>query len=206
LAHDDRPYDDIEVATFGAQIRVNASTLNGSANQDLPNGAAFEGLQLIDYDELVDRSETLMLLTAEHRLDAYANATGLSDGTVRAEIEISASPVTQAAAAVQEDAETPVIGGSSARARSTMDDSIDIIGRPLLDVTQAPFNSTQSGLGGGGSSSGDRTQLRRPPAELAEFHPRDEIFANGFVECSNVDNQAIHADINGYHVYGVLDD
>lgn len=196
----ERDFNDIEVASFNSRVAVAAADLNGTTGTG-GESDAFEGLELIDYDDLVDRNESLYLLRAEHRLTAYANSTETADGTVRAQVEISASPSRNLPQGVATGAiSSPVIGGNKT------DDTIDLIGRPMTAVGHAPFSDGATGVGGGGSAGEDSLVIENIPPEMGSFHPRDELFLNGLFVAWNIDDAAVHLDVTGQHVYGVLAD
>lgn len=200
-------FDDIEVVSFSANIGITADDLSGGTGFGGGDSADFEGVQVIDYDEVVDRNEELHLLEASHRLTVYANSTETADGNVAGAVEISASPsrsqvVVRAVSPTQTEELEPgdAVGGSES------DDSIDIVGRPLSTVGHAPFSDGASGTGGGGSSGRDSYDGDTFPAEYGRFHPRDELFVNGELVAWNVDDAGVHASISGQHIYGVMSD
>jgi hypothetical protein len=201
LSHDETSFDDIEVATFRAQQGVEASNLSGATGFSGGDSFGFSGQEIIDYDDIVDRNEELRLLSAYHALDVWVNSTETADGTVRAQLTVSASPSRTLASTVG----TNTVDGDVVGAEE-MDDSIDFIGPIMTAVGTGPFSDGGSGVGGGGSAGEDRWQGHRFPVELGRFHPRDELFCNGYIDVWNIDDAGVHVDITGQHVYGVLDD
>jgi len=200
-------WDDIEVVSFGANLGVQASNLGGGTGFNGGTNDAVEGVQLIDYDEIVDRNEELRLLSAAHVLSVYANSTETEDGTVVGSFEISADPSESRVTDVQ----TRPRGGQSQPpdnvvGTSADDDSIDLVGRVLTATAHAPFSDSSSGSGGGGSAGEDRYESAMWPAEYGRFHPRDELFCNGRLVTWNIDDSGVHAVISGQHVYGVMED
>lgn len=194
-------WDDIEVATFQGHVGVQAADLTGGTGFNGGDQERFEGLQLLDYDDFVDRNEELILLSAEHHLNVYANSTETADGTVRLTVTVSASPSvsTGLATSITTDAvDNNVVGGADA------DDSIDHIGRLLIATGHAPFSDGATGVGGAGSAGEDTYRSTVFPAEFGRFHPRDELFLNGIFEVWNIDDAGIHGELYGQHVYGVI--
>lgn len=190
-------FNDYEVATFDARIGIEAAN-NGGGTGFTGEFTGFEGVELLDYDELVDRNEVLHLLEAHHVVAVYANSTETEDGTVRFLGEVSASPARQSVGNLASNVQDgDVVGGIST------DDSIDILGRPLTAVGHAPFSDSASGVGGGGSAGEDRVEVVHPPGPVARFHPRDELFLNGVFNTWNIDDSGIHAEVVGQHTYGV---
>ena len=197
-------YKDIEVASFGATVGIPAADLGGGAAFTGGEVDTFEGLQLLDYDEVVDRNEELVLLAAYHRLSPEINSTETADGSMRCAVEISASPaLSEPTGQAASQADTDISGGTGDfDGVANFDDTIDIVGRPLSGTAYAPF-SDGSGVGGGGSADGDQYRLDMAPAEFGRFHPRDELFLNGRTEVDNVDDSGVHLMVAGQHVYGV---
>jgi len=208
LPHSTAQYDDIEMVTFASSVGVEASNLGGGTGFSGGESNNVEGVQLIDYDDIVDRNESLDLIYAEHRLTAFPNSTETADGTVAVNVECSASP----------SASTPVLevfprtdsiapSSSDAVGRARDDDSIDIVGRIMSVVGHAPFSDGSSGVGGGGSAGEDVVEIDGGlPSEAGRFHPRDELFLNGRLVTWNIDDGGVHANLSGQHVYGVVSD
>lgn len=197
----DTEYSDIEVVTFSGSVGVQASNLGGTATFQGGDQKTFEGLELLDYDEFVDRNEELVLLSADHSMSVFANSTESEDGTVRASVEVSASP----AITNENVIFTNSIDDGQAVGGAQSDDSIDLLGRQLVATAHAPFSDTSTGVGGGGSAGEDRLKIDQAPAEFGRFHPRDELFMNGTFEAWNIDDSGVHVDLTGQHVYGVLE-
>lgn len=204
---DNGHFDDIEVASFQASVGVEASSLSGGTGFTGEDSGEIQGLELIDYDDIVDRDEQLHLLRASHRLSAYANSTETEDGAIRAYAEIAAQPsfvLPNASSLVTTvpdgDTENGLVG------RSDSDDSIDMLGRPLVAMAGAPFSDTSTGIGGAGTQGDDKYDSDTFPSEHGRFHPRDETFANVSLEAWNIDDAGIHVDLSGQHVYGVMSD
>jgi len=206
LSHDQTGYDDIEVASFGANAGIEAANLGGGTGFGGGNNVQFEAAQIIDYDDIVDRNEALHLLEARHRLVVFVNSTETADGTVTGAVEISASPSlsepTQDAGRVEAIAELDgdVLGDTGD------EDTIDLVGRSLVATAHAPYTDGASGVGGAGSAGVDRYEGDTFPAEMGRFHPRDELFVNGRFTVWNIDDAAVHLAVSGQHVYGVISD
>lgn len=200
---DDMEFNDIEVVSFNGTFGIEASNLDGTTAFTGGDAGAIEGEPLIDYDDVVDRNEELVLLSAQHRLSTWANSTATSDGTVRTYAEVSASPVNTLQAPVVDTAlEGNSLGGTVGGAES--DDTIDLIMRPLVATAHSPFSDSAGGVGGAGSAGEDNVEGNMFPQEYGRFHPRDELYANITLEVFNIADQGVHADISGQHVYGVM--
>lgn len=195
-------FDDIEVVTITAGAGVEASNLSGATSFE-GTSDPFEGLQILDYDEIVDRNEKLVLLSAHHSVSVFANSTESADGTVGCAVEVSSSPTRQSNGFVTGTAQysasdSEVVGAGSST------DTIDILGRVLTATAGAPFSDSASGVGGGGSAGEDSYEVDDIPRQMAEFHPRDELFLNGEFQSWNVDDSGIHVTFTGQHIYGVV--
>lgn len=199
-------FTDYEVVSFQGNATIAASELTGDTTKNFGQESVFEGLELLDYDDVVDRNEELHLLSAQHRGAAYIKSTSTSDGTVRAVLEVSAAPSLSTSSAgvgtpAQIESNNLVTEGL---ARD--DDTIDLIGRQLISEGFAPFSDGGTGVGGAGSVAADSVSVSGLPEVLARFHPRDELFMNGRVEVQNVSDASVSVEVSGQHVYGVMMD
>lgn len=199
-------FEDVEVVSFLAEAGVLAADLTGSTNFVTGDAFEYEGIELIDYDEVVDRNEEVVLISAYHNLSVMANSTETADGTVTGSAEVSASPQNSPAGRAASSTTDVPPGDSPVVGFGTNDDTIDLIGRPLLATGHAPFSDGASGVGGGGSAGEDRVSVWGLPEEIARFHPRDELFMNGRIQAWNIDDAGVHVKLNGQHVYGVISD
>lgn len=195
-------FDDIEVATFNMNMGVPAADLAGGTGFG-GEANTFNNLEVVDYDEFVDRNEELRLLSVHHTLEVFANSTETADGTVGAYVALKADPSRVGFDTLLTGSNT--ITGN-VQGLAAVQDSIDYIGRPLQAVGHAPFSDGASGVGGGGASGHDSYSSLVWPAEFGRFHPRDELFAVGQLKAWNIDDAGIHANVTGQHVYGVLED
>lgn len=198
-------FDDIEVATFQADIGVAAADLTGGTGFAGGQVLQFESVDVVDYDDLVDRNESLRLLSASHALTVSVNSTETADGTVRGYVEVSTSPSEQVSEAIVNSALDGDVSAGLVGSPDS-DDSIDVIGRPLLAVGHAPFSDSATGVGGAGSAGHDQVDVENVPEEIGRLHPRDDLFVNGAIRPWNIDDAGVHIDVTGQHVYGVLDD
>jgi len=205
VSDDSHGFDDIEVATFGVATGVQAADLNGATGFQ-GQGDVFEGLAVLDYDEFVDRNESLVLLRATHRMVVFANSTETADGTVLAAAEISADPALSSTTLEAQSQSTASFDDDDVVGDAEQDDSIDLIGRPLLATGHAPFSDGPTGVGGAGTAGVDVVEVTVAPSEFGRFHPRDELFVNGGFRVWNIDDAAVHAQFTGQHVYGVVAD
>lgn len=201
-------FDRFEETTGVPQISVAAADLTGATGQYFGEQTLFEGVTLYDVDALLDRDELAVMMWAEHHLEVYATSTETADGTVRGVIEISASPdrITNAtlAAGSSEDIADLEQSAFQPEVDHFNAPSADLIGRPLNATGFAPFSDGATGVGGAGTSGNDWWE-GSPTAE-PDFDARDELYLNGGIEVSNIDDSAIHVDVSYRHVYGVMED
>jgi hypothetical protein len=205
---DDDEFDDIEMVTFAGSVGVEASNLAGNTGFSGGANESFEAVEVIDYDDVVDRNEEVHLLSARHRATAFSNSTQTADGTVVAGIEISSSPaLSEIAKEVFPRTDSTAPSGEPVVGRANKDDTIDIIGRVMQPVGHSPFSDGSSGAGGGGSAGEDIVDIEDGlPMEAGRFHPRDELFCNGRIITWNIDDAGVHVNFSGQHVYGVVED
>lgn len=200
-------FDDVEVATAQTVVAGDPTSTLGA---DFPSELRFENLELVDYDDIVDRNESLHLLRAQHALVVFARGNAGAPGAVRGTVEISTSPSRQVAGNMGSTTNTTLsatqnnLGGGGTRSLTT-DDSIDLIGRVLEAGAEVVHQDVGSSTASGASRSADRYTADGFPAEVGRFHPRDELFANGVIEADGVDVE-IYAAVNVQHVYGVLEE
>lgn len=199
-------FEDVEVVTFQGNAGVEAANLAGDVgfNGEL---AQFEGEALIDYDDVVDRNESLLLLRADHHLYVFQNSTATEDGVTEAVVGISAAPSRTAVELANHDtsAIAGATGGAVGGARTQ--DTIDLIGRPLAAAAHSPFVDTVNQLGGSGAEGRDDVTIEGPiPEVVGRFHPRDELFFNGQIRTWNIADAGVHVMVEGQHIYGVLED
>ena len=198
-------YEDLEQVTFSVNTGAEAADLTGSTGFASGDVVGFEGVQVLDYDDIADRSEHLELIQAVHRVVIYANSTETADGTIKGVAELSTSPTRDIAVDlfnVQDIADSNI--GVTAGIDNS--DSIDLVGPPLAAVGHAPHSDGGTGTGGGGAAGADTLNHYPPEGRLATFDPRDELFLNGAMEVWNIDDAGAHMDVHGQHLYGVIED
>lgn len=195
-------FDDIEVVNFTGKTGIQAADLGGSTGFNGENDT-FEGLELVDYDDILDRSETAKLLYASHQLRVFQNSTSSEDGVLEGTIEVSTSASKTDIARTgtgTTTVEDTVVGDSYT------DDTIDIIGRVLSGVAFSPFSDISNGQGGAGGNGEDEWEGAEFPEHIGQFHPRDELYMNGSLRTWNIADAGIHATVRGQHIYGVMSD
>lgn len=205
VANAESHYDDLEQVSWSVNTGISAADLTGATAFDGGDIGTFEGLQVLDYDDIADRSEHLELIMATHRVVVYSNSTATADGTVKGVAEISTSPSRDIAIGLfgaSDIADSNIVQSVG----TDQSDSIDIVGPPLVAVAHAPFSDGASGVGGGGAAGDDTLEHRPPQGRLATFDPRDELFLNGAIEVWNIDDAGVHMDVHGQHLYGVIED
>lgn len=202
---DGQSFDDIETMTFSHHFRMEAADLDGTAGGTMPQGEAFQGYQIIDLDELLDRHERAELISADHHMALMAPSTRTADGTVAASIEVSASPTQQIAGNMGPTGDN--IGGDDypLYGDGGTVDTMDLVGRPLHAITGGPFSDGASGVGGSNTGATDEVKVDDLPGGY-EVDGRDELYLNGGMEVSNIADGAVVCKVTGQHHYGVLHD
>lgn len=191
----------IEVVNFEATTGVTAANLGG-ATSFTGTREDWNGLELIDYDDVIDRDEVAVLMEASHMLNVFTNPTQTADGFVMA----AAAPMTQEAlsdAVILQAPSQPLTG--DVLADTSVDDTIDVVGRPLMTGTGAQFSDGATGVGGSAAAGTDDYQSDLWPDIIGFFHPRDELFYNGTFRWWNISDSGIHSQIVGQHKYAVFD-
>lgn len=191
-------FDDIEQYTFSAQIGIEAANMTGGTGFTGGDNHVVEGIELLDFDDIIDRDEGAQLLTAYHSVSVFQNSTTTEDGTVLGEVEVSATPSRSVIGGVG----TPPLEGDWVGGVD-VSDSIDVIGRPLLGVATGPFSDTVNGIGGGGATGEDSYEIDDIPTQVGAFHPRDELFMNASLAAWNIADAGVHILVEGQHTYGI---
>lgn len=200
-------YTDIEQVTATINFGMTADNHDGSLGNGLPNEGRFEGFEVVDYDDVIDRDERADLLYARHRLLAFTRENQAPPGIVNLGVELSSSPALQVARSVQnpqviEGDIEPNAGVNVSSYEDLQEDSVDLVGPALTAATMNPHQDTGSSTGGGGAMSVDTVELEGFPDRIREFHPRDELFLNGFVESSGYDGDS-YGTLTLQHWYGI---
>lgn len=182
--------------------------MDGTTGQTLGETSSFEGVRLYEVADVLDRRQLAVLLWARHRLVVYIGSTQTADGTIRANFEVSTSPnqniangVDAGAGAIEDQGGTEISLEVNPQEDSDTD---DVIGPSLLAVGFGPITDGTNGVGGAGTAGFD--DWEGPVMVEPVFDSRDELFVNGQVEASNVSDAAIHADLETWHTYGIIDD
>lgn len=194
---------EIEMVSDQRHISISANSLDGSTGQFGGEETLFEGLQLYDLDEILDRDESARLVYASHEVEVYVNSTSTSDGTFRFSGEFSASPARQVIRSVDALQTVDDIDGATNEVdvnAADPDDTQDLLGPGLTATGFAPFSDGATGVGGaaGAGTAGWEGQPGNP-----QFHPRDEVFLNGCLTAWNIADAAVHVDVDYQHIYVV---
>lgn len=198
-------FDDIAQMHSTLETSVPASDVGGQTGQTLGQFGNFEGEQLYEIEEIIDRGQVAALLWAHHRLIAYIGSTQTADGTVRASFEVSSSANRTVGRNLQS---TDDIGDASGNftieSSQNFDDTADIIGPVLEAVGYGPITDGANGVGGAGTAGFQ--DWEGPVMVSPVFDDRDDIIVNGSIAHSNVSDAALHADLETWHVWGILEE
>lgn len=173
----------------------------------------YEGIELLDIDEIVDRHEVahLVWLMAHHSIQSTGQtSTGRQE--VFSRQEMSASPTRQAVMDAdvgdagdtiddQEELDADVTGLITA----TVDtDDADLINRPMFAYHGYAYEDETNGAGGPGSNETDTIQ-GVPPGRW-DFDRRDELFLNGELYLHGDASATIRVDTEYQLVFGITED
>lgn len=198
VTHDGMDFEDYETLNFAADLGVEASNLGGGTSFGGGDNNSVNGIELAEYDTIVDRSEEAHFMGGWHRIVAYINSTETADGTLRTVAEVSTAASPQWGLALSTNTiEGSVVGDSDS------DDSIDLIGRQMKAVSTGPFSDSSTGVGGGGTAGTDEYSMGPLPGAAGRFQARDDLFLNVRFDAWNVDDAGIHLELVGQHVYGI---
>lgn len=201
--------EDVEYANFQLDLLLEAADVDGTAGPDYPDAVKFEGIQLYDAEELIDRHERAIMLQAAHSLTVYLPSTATADGSIRASVEVSANPSLAVAHDLNVAQTSPVADQQGSLPADALefelhfDDTRDVLGRPLQSQGGGGFSDGATGVGG---SAGNATDSDRFEPVDFDIDDRDEFYANGAVEVSNTADQGAAAVLTGQHVYAILED
>lgn len=201
--------EDVEYANFQVDLLIAAADLDGTAGPDYPDAVKFEGIQVYDVEELIDRHERAVMLQAAHSLSVYLPSTATADSSVRASVEISANPSLAVAHDMNIGQTSPVedqegsLPGDALEFENHFDDTRDVLGRVLQSQGGGGFSDGATGVGG---SAGNATDSDRFEPVDFDVDDRDEFYVNGALEVSNAADQGAAAIITGQHVYAILED
>lgn len=180
-ADDIEQYDDVEVQSVGGGVITDFDGSTPSTNSE-----EYEGIQVLDMDDLLDRNEQASLLLADMYAVPSADWGGDNPDPDfwRHYIEVGTASVLQKTAAFGDSGDNATISADpDVAVITTEDDSLDLLGRPLRIRGQLHAKDTTNTLGAGGDFVADR--VVSSPAD-PRFHPRDEIFMNVSSRYDNV--------------------
>lgn len=200
--------DRTEEVRFNQNITVTAAATGGGVGPAFGQEGHFEGVNLYDLGEIIERDELAYMTGAYHRMIAYTTSTSTEDGTVRGAVEVSTSPErTSMIDGVDVGTAIEDFDGDFAsieRDFVSADTDVDTVGPTLVAVGYSPFYNASNGAGGDGTAGTD--EWEGVPSAEGNMDARDDFYLNGTIEASNVDDAAIHVDIVGWHQWGVEED
>lgn len=216
-----RGFDSIE--TLHSSVELSSDPVEYSANTDesFSNGQVFEGLELVDWGEILDRNEVGEVIHAHHRVVPYVQAPSndlVGQATLRAAIQLSASPARQAITATPNIVDMTLIDDQGQAPGSAFDlplvfepsgqnDTRDIIGPNLLAVYHHGFEDRDltNGVGIGGGPQTLPAEWEGTPPDFV-VDDRDEVYVNGAVEAqflSSTPGMVLRVEVDTYYVVGL---
>lgn len=197
--------DDVLYAGANMAFSVPASDLGGGTGQHLGGTGTFEGVEIFSLSSELDRGEAAIIGLAQAALTVYAPVTSTEDGTVRGAVEISNEP-DRAALQVSTGSTDISSSGGDFNVEENHNEVLDseIIGRPLDAVYDTSFFDAGSEFASGGAAPIDDWQI-----EYGVHGPgldfSDELFVNGFMQQSKVDDHSIHMDVSIFMLFQVVE-
>lgn len=205
-SHDD--FDEIEQIHADQTFTIPAADLSGATGQGLGASVSFDGVELYDVDEILDRRDIGVLVWAHHQINVYIPSTETADGFVRGSMEVSTSPERQVAGGIGTDNEpadqTGTLASGVDMASQDFSDTIDVLGPQLVATGGGQFSDGASGVGG--ASDGNQDEWEGPVIADPTLDARDSIFASGNFAVANVDDASVSMDVQVWHVFGLLAD
>lgn len=202
-------FDRLEQQGWRLNLSVPAAELDGTTTEAYGEDVRIDGAAIYDAEEFLDRDEIGVLLWVDHRLITYGLSTASADSTVRAHMEISYSPERLAAArfgltdtVADIDSSSGVATVNRSAATSGFN-SQDLVGPTLLAVGGNGVTDGAAGVGAGLTAGWDNYE--GPPWVEQVSDVRDTLFVNGAIEAQNASDHAAHADLRGWHIYGVME-
>lgn len=200
-------FEDLEYLTGETVITVNSA----DSTVDDHSAASYEGVTLLDVDDITDRHEVAHLLLANLRLVLQSEgSTSTGRQEVHVAVEVSASPSRSATIEMTGD-ETSIgdqtelqAGISDVQFKQEDTDDADLIARPLRAYKGYAFEDETNGPGGPGSS--DMDTAVGPPPGTWDFDRRDELFLNGIFQMHGDASANAHAMLGYQLVFGVTED
>lgn len=185
-------YDDYEVVAFTIEVHADGH-IGDSLSLEYGNRGEFEGLEVLDFDSILDRHRLATLIHVDLRGVLQFTQDGIVPAYALASVELSGSPSIRASGAVAvPDADRTAIEDvtgnfSDVTALVELDDTLDLPLRPLLMAANNGFEDTDAtngtGIGGAGAAGVD--QAYGPLPGTWQFDRRDELYLNGVLAHQN---------------------
>lgn len=204
-------YDEVETVHFNEEVIVAAADLPGTTAGGLADASQFEGILIYDADQIVDRHEVLEFIGGRHHLTCMITSTQTADGSLRATAEVSSSPEIRGselwvnpsgADPINDQNVSNLTGDEAQHNQLILSETVDLLGPALQATAHGPVTDGTNGVGASGSIESDQVVLGPVPGGYM-LDRRDELFFNGVIEASNVDDTSIIASLMGTHHWGV---
>ena len=205
-------YERMEQVHAQNHLSVPAADLDGDTSYIFGEESEYEGLELADFGDILDRDEVGIVQWVSHRLDVAIVSTGTSDGTARVAAELSFSP-----------AASPAFTNVRSQGRSdyadqtgvnftiealdpegTITESGDVVGSVLTAYGTQAFSDGATGVGGSGVPGS--SEWEGPVMVDPVVDDRDALYSNGVIEVNNVADAAVHVDVSLWASLGVMED
>lgn len=200
-------FDRIEQLHAVDTLSVPAADLDGATGQNFGEESRYEGEELYDFEEVLDRDEVGVMLWQAQQIVVYGLSTSTADGTVRGAVELSFSPSESfqfnTGGTTDLDDQTGT-GFAIESGEQFFSDTGDVIGRHLQAVGYSPFSDGATGVGGSGGAGIDSWE--GPILVDPVVDDRDSLFHNGVIEAQNVADASVHMDLAVWTVLGAMED
>lgn len=204
-------FEDTETVPFTVSLHFDGHTQNVDVNE-WARTSTWEGLEILDLDELLDRHRVATLVDIDAALNVAAYQSGGDFNSFIVVTEISASPALQVADVAPEPDLEPVddqeeVSGDldDIRAEVVIADTVDLPVRPLVGTSGSPFND-ETDTAGGASLTGEVDHVRGPVPGDWDFDRRDELFLNGTVGTDGAFAGSGWATVTGIMTFAVVED
>lgn len=198
-------FDDLEYLHYEELINSADNTTDATSQSLYGEATEFEGVEILDFDRIVDRHEVAHLLWTSLSFDAEIIGEDDGPANLRAALEVSADPALQVVTELDTTNAFDDQEGVTVVSEQSTDDTADLVVPPVELRASAYFTDETNNTGGGGDNATDDVQ--GPVPGSWDFDRRDELYLNGVMEYHSVgDPDVAHVAVNGSFVFGITED
>lgn len=195
--------DDLEYINFNVDLKADPADSDGTQDQTYGQTGDYEGLELLDFDDLLDRHEVAHLVYMDAHLAVHILQQAQTGNTMARGIhEFNARPSITAAHEAESYSNVATSSGDLTPESSTLtDDSADLPVRPLEAVATQAYRDDGNNQVATGAQGWDA--VRGPIPGTWDFDRRDELYLNGVLEMDNWQAGSFHNSIAGQLVFAI---